>query len=102
MQLLSGPAHVAACSYAIQGAAKHAPATVLAGQQLVRVLLNIKWQLHRRTAASSFLSLSSAWCRRQASIDNIPRKRSRVMETESLRNIIAVTVTAFENVTAVS
>ncbi len=28
---------MAACSYAIQGAAKHAPATVLAGQQLVRL-----------------------------------------------------------------
>lgn len=36
VELLPGPAHVAACSYAIQGAAKHAPATVLAGQQLVR------------------------------------------------------------------
>ncbi len=37
-ELLPGPASVAACSYAIQGAAKHAPATVLAGQQLVRVI----------------------------------------------------------------
>ena len=38
VELLPGPASVTACSYAIQGAAKHAPATVLAGQQLVRLI----------------------------------------------------------------
>ena len=36
VELLPGPASVSACSYTIQGAAKNTPATVLAGQQLVR------------------------------------------------------------------
>ena len=56
---MPGPAHVAACSYAIQATAKHAPATVLAGQQLVRPFSS-KCNSSLRHAATIVLSSVSA------------------------------------------